>query len=84
MEKIGVGFSVLTDEGDPGLLLYQLGEREAAPVAAGNLAGKIARSGARTVITQTPRHTRHLKRVLVKPPMRGYRRGTLGDWRLEP
>jgi Fe-S oxidoreductase len=51
LKKAGVGFSVLADESDPGLLLHQLGEAEAGAAAATALAGKIAKSGARTVVT---------------------------------
>ena len=51
LKTAGVGFSVVRDEGDPGLLLYQLGEVEAGEQAAKALAQKITESGARTVIT---------------------------------
>jgi Fe-S oxidoreductase len=51
LDKAGIGFSVLDEEGDPGLLLHQLGEQEAGAAAAGELAEKIRRSGARTVVT---------------------------------
>ncbi len=46
-----VRFSVLRDEGDPGLLLYQLGDSEAATRSANRLAEQIHRSGARRVVT---------------------------------
>ena len=49
--KLGIGFSVLNDERDPGLLLHQLGEWESGAAAAHLLAEKIARSGADTLIT---------------------------------
>lgn len=51
LNKAGVSFSVLADEGDPGLLLQQLGETEAGTASAKALAGKIARSGVQTVLT---------------------------------
>jgi len=47
----GVRFSVLRDEGDPGLLLYQLGEIDAGEQAAKVLARKIAECDTATVIT---------------------------------
>jgi Fe-S oxidoreductase len=49
--KAGVAFSVLAEEGDAGLLLHQLGEADAGATAATALASKIAKSGARTVVT---------------------------------
>ena len=51
LKTAGVRFSVMRDEGDPGLLLYQLGEVEAGEQVARALARKIAESGAQTVIT---------------------------------
>jgi Fe-S oxidoreductase len=51
LEKGGIGFSVLDEEGDPGLLLHQLGEQEAGAAAARELVEKIRGSGARTIIT---------------------------------
>jgi Fe-S oxidoreductase len=51
LDRAGVRFSILGDESDPGLLLYQLGETEAGAAAATALALKIARFGARTVLT---------------------------------
>ena len=61
LKTAGVGFSVIRDEGDPGLLLYQLGETEAAEQAARALAQKITDSGARTVITPDADAYRTLK-----------------------
>src|SRR5262249_16960686 len=46
-----VGFSVLHEESDPGLLLYQLGEPEAGESAARGLSSRIGRSGAKHVVT---------------------------------
>jgi Fe-S oxidoreductase len=51
LRAAGVRFSVLRDEGDPGLLLYQLGEIDAGEQAANALARKVSESGAQTVIT---------------------------------
>ena len=51
LKTAGVEFSVMRDEGDPGLLLHQLGEVEAGEQAGKALARKIAESGARIVIT---------------------------------
>jgi len=51
LKTAGVRFSVLRDEGDPGLLLYQLGDTDAGEQAAGALARKVSESGAKTVIT---------------------------------
>ena len=51
LEKLGIGFSVLNDERDPGLLLHQLGEWESGAAAAQVLAERIVRSGADTLIT---------------------------------
>ena len=51
LKTAGVEFSVIRDEGDPGLLLHQLGEVEAGEQAAKALAHKIAESGARIVLT---------------------------------
>jgi Fe-S oxidoreductase len=50
-KRMNIKFSVLADENDPGLLLYQLGELDAGVAAAKSLAQKIARSGARIVVT---------------------------------
>jgi Fe-S oxidoreductase len=61
LKAAGVGFSVLADESDPGLLLYQLGETDAAAIAAKELAAKITRSGARTVVTPDADAYRTLK-----------------------
>lgn len=61
LKAAGVGFSVMRDEGDPGLLLYQLGETEAGAQAAKALERKIAASGARTVITPDADAYRTLK-----------------------
>jgi Fe-S oxidoreductase len=52
LRKAGVAFSVLPDEGDPGLVLYQLGEAEAAGAAARALQLKIEKSGAKEVVVQ--------------------------------
>jgi Fe-S oxidoreductase len=57
----GMDFTVLADEGDPGLLLYELGESEAAAAAASALTGKIAGSGARTLVTPDAETYRALK-----------------------
>ena len=51
LKAAGVEFSVMRDEGDPGLLLYQLGAVEAGVQAAKALARRIADSGARIIIT---------------------------------
>jgi Fe-S oxidoreductase len=51
LNEAGVSFSVLADEGDPGLLLHQLGEAGKGAAAAKALAGKLRESGARTIIT---------------------------------
>jgi Fe-S oxidoreductase len=51
LQKLEIGFSVLNNERDPGLLLHQLGEWESGAAAAQVLAEKIARSGADTIIT---------------------------------
>jgi Fe-S oxidoreductase len=56
-----VDFSVLPNESDPGLLLYQLGEAEAGSNSARALAHKIAESGARMVVTPDADAYRTLK-----------------------
>jgi len=61
LKSAGVEFSVMRNEGDPGLLLYQLGEAEASEQAARALAQKITESGARTVITPDADAYRTLK-----------------------
>lgn len=61
LNKAGVSFSVLDEEGDPGLLLYQLGESDAASAAASRLATAIKKSGAKTVVTADADAYRALK-----------------------
>lgn len=51
LRRAKVTFRVLDEEGDPGLLLYQLGENDAAHAAARALQGRIEKSGAKTVVT---------------------------------
>jgi Fe-S oxidoreductase len=51
LDKLDVGYSVLEEEADPGLLLYQLGERQAGEAAAKEFIEKIRSSGAQTVVT---------------------------------
>ena len=50
LKKAGTPFSFLSDEGDSGLLLYQLGENDAAHAAARALQGRIEKAGAKTVV----------------------------------
>ena len=61
LRRADVRFSVLCDEGDSGLLLYQLGDTEAGAGAARVLARKITQSGARTVVTSDADAYRTLK-----------------------
>jgi Fe-S oxidoreductase len=61
LRKAEVEYSILPSEGDPGLLLYELGHPEAAISAAGTLARKITDSGARTVVTPDAEAYRTLK-----------------------
>jgi len=56
-----VHFSVLRQEPDSGLLLYQLGESEAATAVAQTLGRSILESGARTVVTSDAEAYRTLK-----------------------
>lgn len=51
LERAGVKFGTLEQEGDPGLLLYQLGEGEAALGAARALEERLRKAGAREVVT---------------------------------
>jgi Fe-S oxidoreductase len=51
LEKGGIGFSVLDEESDPGLLLHHLGEQEAGAAASRELAHKIRGVGVRTIVT---------------------------------
>jgi glycolate oxidase len=57
----GVRFCVLPEEGDPGLLLYQLGEINAGEQAAKALARKIAEFGTGTIVTPDADAYRALK-----------------------
>jgi Fe-S oxidoreductase len=61
LSRAGVPFGALPAEGDPGLLLYQLGYAEDGQAAARALQEKISRSGARTVVTPDPDAYRALK-----------------------
>ena len=61
LNKAGVSFMVLKDEGDPGVMLYQLGENEAANTAAAGLLKKIETSGAKKVVTADADAFRMLK-----------------------
>jgi len=61
LKAADVGFSVLKEESDPGLLLYQLGEAEAGAQAARALASKIAQSSAKTIVTPDADAYRTLK-----------------------
>lgn len=61
VKKAGVRFTVLAGEGDPGLLLHQLGETEAGAAAARALAAKITASGVRAVVTPDADAYRTLK-----------------------
>ena len=54
LERAGLVPAVLDEEGDPGLLLYQLGLPEPAHASARTLAEKIRASGAREVVTPDP------------------------------
>lgn len=66
--KLRIDFSVLAAEGDPGLLLYQLGEIEAGEAATRALVEKIARAGARTVVTPDADAYRALKMGVGRSP----------------
>ncbi len=59
--RAGAAFATLAGEGDSGLLLYQLGYAEAAHAAARALEEKIAKSGAKTVVTPDADGYRTLK-----------------------
>jgi len=61
LRSSGVPFTVLRNEGDPGLLLYQLGHVDAGISAATQLRERIAQSGAKTVITPDADAYRSLK-----------------------
>lgn len=50
LKKAGVSYSFLPEEGDPGLLSYQLGDVEEGYAAARVLEGKISKAGAGTVV----------------------------------
>jgi Fe-S oxidoreductase len=68
LNTAGVAFSVLAEEGDPGLLQYQLGDEEAAMASASVLSAKIASSGARTVVTPDADAYRVLKAGIADVP----------------
>jgi Fe-S oxidoreductase len=71
-EKGGIGYSVLDEEGDPGLLLHQLGEQEAGIAAVKELAEKIRRSGVRTIVTPDAESYQALKVGFgERPPIAG-------------
>ena len=72
VRKAGVAFTYLPEEGDPGLLLHQLGEVEAAGEAASALGRKIEESHAARVVTADADAYRALKAGFGNvPPLAG-------------
>jgi Fe-S oxidoreductase len=70
MKKVSTSFAVLAEEGDPGLLLHELGEAEAGAAAARTLAKKVAASGARVIVTADAEAYRTFKTgVGTTPPL---------------